>query len=326
MISKIKYIFILFVIIPNFLISSNLFGEKQNWGEIELVTITESSGLAASQLNNNLFWTHNDSGDKNRIYCFDNFGNHRAIYYLHNSKARDWEDMTIGPGPIKNKEYLYVADIGDNIAKHKIKYVYRFEEPKISSSKVKIIDTIYNVDKIMFEYPDGKFDAETIMLDPHTKDIFILTKRQKEIRIYGLDFPQEIDKVITAKFYGTFDLYPDFDSINKLRYISAGSISSNGENILIKSYIDVFHINRYDGQTIPEALMKNEKHIVNYEIEPQGEAICWHPNNFGYFTLSEENNDNPAYLYFYPVVNGCMDNSAINYNPYSTIPNRSCRY
>ena len=71
MINKVKYIFILFVIITHFLISSNLFGEKQNWGEIELVTITESSGLVASQLNNNLFWTHNDSGDKNRIYCFE---------------------------------------------------------------------------------------------------------------------------------------------------------------------------------------------------------------------------------------------------------------
>ena len=89
MINIIKYIFILLLIFSQLLISNNFFGEKQNWGEIELTTITESSGLVASKLNNNLFWTHNDSGDINRIYCFDDTGKHRAIYYLNNSKARD---------------------------------------------------------------------------------------------------------------------------------------------------------------------------------------------------------------------------------------------
>ena len=34
--------------------------------------------------------------------------------------------------------------------------------------------------------------------------------------------------------------------------------------------------------------------------EPQGEAVCWAADGSGYFTLSEERNNRPAHLYFYP--------------------------
>jgi hypothetical protein len=101
----------------------------------------------------------------------------------------------------------------------------------------------------------------------------------------------------------------------------------DGTQILIKSYIDVFLFNRYENQTIDEAILYNSPHVIsNYSIEPQGEAICWDINKFGFYTLSEENNNIEANLYFYPTLIGCMDSKAINFNPYAVTPNRSCIY
>ena len=93
--------------------------------------------------------------------------------------------------------------------------------------------------------------------------------------------------------------------------------------ILLKSYINIFHFPRYNNQTIGEAF-NNTMTITQYIPEPQGEAIGWHPDSHGYFTISEEKHGISAQLYFYPRTVGCMDKNASNYNNYAGIDDGSC--
>jgi hypothetical protein len=42
----------------------------------------------------------------------------------------------------------------------------------------------------MFQYPDGSRDAETLLLDPLTKDIYVISKREfEDIRVYRAPYP-----------------------------------------------------------------------------------------------------------------------------------------
>ena len=106
------------------LASDPVFGERQDFGEIEYNSIDEASGIVASFKNENVFWTHNDSGNQNRIYAFNNEGQHLGVYTLQNCSARDWEDIAIGPGPDESQTYLYVGDIGDNSSQYEIKNIF----------------------------------------------------------------------------------------------------------------------------------------------------------------------------------------------------------
>ena len=67
---------------------------------------------------------------------------------------------------------------------------------------------------------------------------------------------------------------------------------------------------------------------VEYIEEFQGEAVAWHQDGFGYFTLSEEgwNPIKPCHLYFYPRIIGCIDEIADNFNPYALEDDGSCEY
>ena len=127
-----------------------------------------------------------------------------------------------------------------------------------------------------------------------------------------------------ANLIGVKDFYPDI--INKdLEMMTGGDILNNGEKILLKSYLDVFQFTRNNDESIIESL-NNKMKPVHYIPEIQGEAICWHPEGFGYFTISEEKMDIESTLYFYPKLEGCMDAKADNYNPYAVIDNVVCEY
>ena len=59
--------------------------------------ITESSGLVASSVSDEWFFTHNDSGDDARFYVVDRGGRTLATHTLPGVDASDWEDLARGP-------------------------------------------------------------------------------------------------------------------------------------------------------------------------------------------------------------------------------------
>ena len=92
-------------------------------------SIDESSGLVASRVNPGIYWTHNDSGDGPFIYAFDQTGRSRGIVRVAGANNRDWEDISVGPGPQTGTSYLYIGDIGDNDFIRREVVLYRIPEP-----------------------------------------------------------------------------------------------------------------------------------------------------------------------------------------------------
>ncbi len=246
----------------------------QSTGKLDYQDIDEASGLVASRNNPNALWTHNDSGDEPRIFLISDKGKHLATFNIQGATNRDWEDITIANQDGIN--YLYVGDIGDNDAVTDIKTVYRFPEPKIDSDTSLKEGNVKEVQAIRFRYPDGKRDAECLMIDPITKDMIIISKRENNVNIYLAAYPQSFTEIITLTKVGTLPF----------GQVVAGDISPDGKEILLKNYEQIFYWKKKDNETTIDLLKKPFQNL-SYTLEVQGEAIAWQANGTGFFTVSE---------------------------------------
>ncbi|MCL6259113.1 hypothetical protein M3O96_08445 [Aquiflexum sp. TKW24L] len=241
------------------------------------VTLKESSGLAYSKSNPGFLWTIQDRGNNNSIYLIDaNTGEIVTEYEIKGAKNRDWESLELSTGPESGKSYLYIGDTGDNNEEYKDYTIYRFEEPKFEEThRSKTVELDIPIDIIDFEYPNKSHDVEALMVDPLTRDIFLVTKRDLFSHLYALTYPQETTKKNKAKLLGTFSF----------TIATAGTVSEDGNEVLIKTYDRIFYWKRSENQTFTE-LMGTVPALAPYEIEAQGEAVCFDEKG-GYFTLSE---------------------------------------
>jgi len=265
------------------------FGERQDLGLLAYDPINEVSGIAMSRKNPNVLWTQNDSGDEARLYAFNLQGSHLGVYNIDGIDNRDWEDIAVGSGPEDNETYIYVGDIGDNSAQHDLKFIYRIPEPVVDSNQAPVDTSITGAETITFQYPDGNRDAETLMIDPLTKDIYIISKRENQVRVYLAAYPQSTTQTIILEQVATLNL----------TLTVGGDISPSGLEILIKTYNTMHYWCRTPEQTLSQAF-ENEPVTVLYVPEPQGEAVAWASDQMGYYTISEEQGGIPAHLYFYP--------------------------
>lgn len=251
------------------------FRTGQITGTIQNSSINEASGIASSRKNINVLWVHNDSGDSARVFAMNAQGQHLGVYNLSGVGATDYEDISIGPGPIIGEDYLYIGDIGDNNAVRTggVK-VYRVQEPDVSENQSPVNVTLTEVETLILKYPDGARDAETLMVDPVYGDIYIVSKRETYSRVYVAFYPQASTTVMT------------FVAELPWGWATGGDISPLRTEIIIRGYGNAslwqipdygFLWNAFDSApcTIP---------LVS---EPQGEAISFDAFGFGYFTLSE---------------------------------------
>ncbi len=245
----------------------------------------EASGICDSKSMSGNVWMHEDGDNPNVLHQFSHTGEYKGNIQMP-FQNRDWEDISIGAGPEIGKNYIYLAEIGDNNAVFNNQYyIYRFLEPQSLSEK------ITNFDKIAFQYPDGSRDAECILLDPTTKDIYIVTKREFNVRLYQLPYPQSVTELQTAKFIQNIPL----------QYITSGGISSDGKEIVLRNYEAIYYWYKKDSETIITALARTRDKLLPYVQESQGEGFCFDKNNKGYFTNSErpDGQNAPTSLYYF---------------------------
>jgi hypothetical protein len=233
--------------------------------------VDEASGIADSKQNPGYVWVQQDGGNGSALFLLSHNGTVQKKISILPAQNRDWEDMVLGNGPVAGVNYIYLAEIGDNNASYSSYSIYRFEEPSITT------DTVTAVDTISFQYPDGAHDAEAVLLDGDTKDIYIITKRDVKSKIYKLAYPQNTSSLSTAIAVGEL-------SFNG---VTSAALSPDGKEILVKTYTAVYYWKRKNNEPIVAALMRNAI-TTGYVTEPQGEALCFTNDNSAFLTLSEK--------------------------------------
>ncbi len=238
--------------------------------------INEVSGIADSKINPGKLWAHEDSGRPLKLHLLNHDGTVIKKIHLKGTNNRDWEDMALAGSDI------FIGDIGDNNRAYADYSFYQFPEPSAA------VDTVKDSKRIRFKYPDGSRDAEAFLIDPVTKDIYIITKQDDPARIYKLTSPYDYNSVNAATLVGTL----------KYTGIVSAALAPDGKEILLKTYTSIYHYPLKAGETIPAALQQTFTQIP-YQTEPQGEAIGFAADNSGFFTLSEKGLATEVQLYFY---------------------------
>ncbi|MBB2148075.1 YncE family protein [Pedobacter gandavensis] len=255
---------------------NNLFSNSALVGAFNRQDYRELSGIASSQQYPGVVYVHEDSGNGNEVYISNTKGEDLGKLILDGVSNRDWEDIAYGPGPDPTKKYIYVAEIGDNDAKYSSVFVYRFAEPAIvlNSSQNAVHVT---PDKLQFTYPKGAVNAESLLLDPVTKDLYIATKEEARSTLYVARYPQSSSSttVLIPLALLPFDL------------LTAADISADGNEILMRNTGQIWYWKRGLNESIAQTILRKPQDAPYSGNEHQGEALCFAADGSGYLSTSE---------------------------------------
>ena len=252
--------------------------------------LAEASGIVASRRNPGIFYAHND-GAQSSLVILNSQAAFLGSLTLSGVSSVDWEDIAIGPGPSAGVNYIYIGDIGDNDENRASIKVYRVPEsllnPNGGNQSISLNASQFATITLLF--PDGAHDAETLLSDPLTGDLYVISKLDTPSRIYraaAADLAQ--GGTVQLSFAGSLNFLTP----------SAGDISPTGREILIRNEDAASLYLRAEGQTVAQALAGTPiaVPIIGTPTEANGEAIAFDAAGNDYFTISEGNNPR---LYFF---------------------------
>jgi hypothetical protein len=259
-------------------LSGPLFGEDaaREVRTVDVKELKEISGLAASRQNPGVVWVHDD-GDIKSVYAVQTSGD-LVVQLTLGKAATDCEDMAIGPGP-GGDDYLYLGDIGDNDEDRDTIRVLRLAEPVLSDDSPARV-AAEGVETLSLVYPDGPHDAESLLVDPHSGDVLIVTKDKRSATLYRApaaswtdDSPVALQRMASIP----------------VESVSAGDVSRDGRWILLRREETGWLFERRTGEPLADALGREPKTVPvrGGTQKKNGEAVAFHPDGSGYYTISE---------------------------------------
>jgi hypothetical protein len=270
-----------------FIIALLAYGQPTTLATIKDKSISESSGLVASRTTPGAYWTHNDSGDGPFIYAFDTHGDSLGTFRVTGAQARDWEDIAAGPGPQPNKSYLYIGDTGDNDAVRPEVVVYRVLEPTLSPATRKFTKSrpgsTEPAEAIKLKYPDGKHDAEALLVHPRTGNIYIVTKVAiANPSVYEAVAPFTPGQSITMRRIGETHVPSLFGGV-----ITGGSISPDGRRIALCDYFQGYELVLPASASNFDDIWKQKMTGFDLGKRKQGESITYRLDGKALLATSE---------------------------------------
>ncbi len=249
-------------------------------------SITESSGLVASRTTPGAYWTHNDSGDGPFIYAFDTRGESFGTFRVSGADACDWEDIAAGPGPQPNRSYLYIGDTGDDDSVRPDMIVYRVAEPALSTATRKFTKSrpgsTEPAEAIRLRYPDGKHDAETLLVHPRTGNLYIITKVLiANPVVYEAVAPIVAGQSITMRKVGEPRVPSLFGGA-----ITGGSISPDGRRVALCDYFAGYELELPAGSNFDD-IWKQKMTSFDLGKRKQGESITYRLDGKALLATSE---------------------------------------
>lgn len=256
-------------------------------GALKSRSISESSGLAASRTTPGVYWTHNDSGNGPFLFAFDASGAARGVWQVPGASSRDWEDMAAGPGADAGKSYLYIGDIGDNSETRAEIVVYRIPEPVVTAAdatSTKKKPQLTDPPEIFrLRYPDGKHDAETLLVHPQTGHLYVVTKVLFENPgVYEASMPLSVVTSNTMKRVGSLEIPSLLGG-----FVTGGSISPDGTRVVLCDYFHAYELVMPKNGSRFDAIWKQSFITIDLGRRSQGEAIAYRLDSKALLATSE---------------------------------------
>jgi hypothetical protein len=251
-------------------------------GKID-ASIVPPSGMVASRAHPGVLYVQEDTGGSARFHALDTTGKMLGVYTLTGGKNTDWEDIAVGRGP-GTGSYVYIGDFGDNSVNRTEIQVFRVPEPNVSATQASATQAIADFAELRFTYPDAAHNAETLLIDPVTGDIVIVTKETNGnssiFRAPGSTpegSPTVLEKIGNVQFATS----------GQGAQASAGDISPTGDRILIRTYTAILLFPRASGATLAQAFAATPKTLPS-PTEQQGEGLTFAADGLSWYSAGEQ--------------------------------------
>ena len=248
--------------------------------------INESSGLAVSKCQSDVFWTHNDSGDSAVLYAFNSNGDDLGKFRLANVRNIDWEDMS----SVKNSAgecLLYIGEFGDNDRKRDVHEIYRVREPlAVSINSGDELTQLENVEMLQYRYPTERHNAEALLVNSFTGMIYVVTKElDGPAHVYQLNPDFGSNEIQTAQKIAEI-----FLPASPSGFVTGGDVSADGNRVALCDYYAGYELQ------LPETANEfneiwNQKPTA-FDLGPRavGESIAYSIDGNAVFATTEKVN------------------------------------
>lgn len=239
--------------------------------QLESAEITESSGIVAARKGRNWLITHNDSGDKARLFAFDPHGRDAGTWSVPDLQPLDWEDIACVRW--QEQDALILADTGDNQLSRSTYQLHILSEPRSAQRPIELLATIN------FRYADGPHDCEAIAIDESRRAVLFVAKQwpfQSKVYEMPLDTDLPVDRVRVAKPYAHIPA----------PFVTGIDISASRDRLAVVNYASVYLYERAEDETWQTALRKSPQQVA-VPSRRQGEAVCFSLDGRSLFLTSE---------------------------------------
>jgi hypothetical protein len=257
-------------------------------GTVASPQVTELSGLAASRRGPGVWWGHNDSKLGPKVFAIGDDGRDLGAFTLSIvglSDRSDWEDIAVGPGPVSGVHYLYVGDIGDDAEQdggiRPWIDVYRVAEPAVDPSVVDPPDqTLTGVAKLSLEYPDKARDADALIVDPVSGELYVITKSYDGVAlVFRAPGNLAAGSTTVMTWVATLSLGP-------FKPVTGADVTAAGDFVAVRTYDSVLLYPRPAGAPLADAFAQPSCSGAVPGLG-QFESVAFTPDGRGYVTAAE---------------------------------------
>lgn len=244
--------------------------------------LNELSGLIKSAGNQNVFWTHNDSGDDARVFAISPEGKRLATFELRDASSADFEDIAMQYG---EQNEVWVADIGDNFRFRSSVQLYHFAEPEVPTEGVS--EGSVNVKRVNVRYqnPNGEgtvqVDSEAFFVDRAGNGYLVeKTHNQKNAWVFRILAEDLKASSATARPIAQITGNSSGTGYGP----TAADLSADGTTLAIKNYTETF-VWKFTETSSIAAVLKAQPTSPCTAKTGRGEAIAF--DGADLFTVEE---------------------------------------
>lgn len=228
--------------------------------------LAENSGII---FYDNLLWTFNDSGGKDKLYGFNFSGEIEKEIKIKDAKNDDWEDIA------QDEKYIYIGDFGNNSGTRKNQKIYRIKKKDIGKKPKQTIDAkeikfdFANQTDFNFQGKNTAFDCEAMI--EFKGNLYIFTKDWAE-RI------TTVYKIPTKK--GKYKITP-IEKFDVSCLITGADVSPDQTKLALLGYKNYKPILWLFSDITSESFFKGSKKYIEMDsiFDAQTEGVCFLGND-----------------------------------------------
>lgn len=232
--------------------------------------LTETSAIEIVA-NSDLFWTIEDSGNKNILFGLNSKGNIEKAIKILDAKNKDWEDLASD-----NKGNIYIGDFGNNSKKRKNFTIYKLAITENLKDEA-------TAERLHFKLPKKSKSENFEAFYHHNNSLYLISKTKSTVNVFKINDTTEnqtATKISSHKLKGKHNL------------ITAADINEKNEIVLL-NHDKVWKLSDYTNDDIFGG--KIEQYELNHDSQKEGVVF----KNNSTILITDEHNKHEGKIYEY---------------------------